>query len=273
MGRVVGFAVVVAALLLGACSGGADADGITSATSEPSIASTTQPLAPSTSLESVDSATRILFVGNSLTFYEGGLQNQITELAASATPPPIVETEESTMGGATLETLWKYSMTPETIANGDYDIVVLQGWLAESGIDSFQENVGNFVEATKATGAEPILFMEWPDESNGRSTMDEIAQAHADIATELDVDVAPVGLAFRRASDERPEMDLLALDKVHQNEHGAYLVASVVYLTIFGTEHPVTLSYLPEGITEEEAAFLQRIAQETVRDYAANQTS
>jgi hypothetical protein len=177
------------------------------------------------------------------------------------------------MAGATLETLWNYSATPEMIANGDYDIVVLQGWVAESGIDSFQENVEEFVEATRATGAEPILFMEWPAERDERATMDEIALAHSNIAAELDVDVAPVGLAFQQASEERPEIDLLALDRDHQSKHGAYLAVNVIYLTIFGTEHPVTLAYLPEGITEEEATFLQRIAQEAVRDYAAAQTS
>jgi hypothetical protein len=273
MSRVAGLTVVVAALVLGACSASDNSGETTTSTAAPATTSTVQTQASTTSVESVPSATRILFVGNSLTFYEGGLQSQMTELAASATPPPLVETEESTLEGGTLETLWKYTSTPEMIASGDYDIVVLQGWVAESGSDSFQENVGEFVEATRATGAEPILFMEWPAEIDGRATMDDIALAHSDIAAELDVDVAPVGLAFQQASEERPEIDLLASDRDHQSKHGAYLAVNVIYLTIFGTEHSVTLAYLPEGITEEEATFLQRIAQETVRNYAADQTS
>lgn len=177
------------------------------------------------------------------------------------------------MSSATLETLWEYSLAPEMIANGAYDIVVLQGDIAESEVDTFKQHARNFVEATRETGAEPILFMAWPYERLGGLTMDEIAQAYAGVATDLDVDVAPVGLAFQRASDERPEMDLLGPDDAHQNEYGAYLVVNVVYETIFGTGHPVSLTYLPEGITEEEATFLQRIARETVRDYAASRTS
>ena len=81
--------------------------------------------------------------------------------------------------------------------------VVLQGDIPYSDVDTFQENARNLVEAIRETGAEPILFMAWPYERLGWITMDEIAQAHADIATELDVDVAPVGLAFQRASQER----------------------------------------------------------------------
>ena len=104
-------------------------------------------------------------------------------------------------------------------------------------------------------------------------TMDDVAQAHFDIATEQGVDVAPVGLAWKRAMEERPELDMYKKDKIHPSVYGHYLAASVVYATVFG-ESPVGLTYLPlEGfgidMTEEEAAFLQRIAWETVQEYQA----
>ncbi len=103
--------------------------------------------------------------------------------------------------------------------------------------------------------------------------MDDVAQAHFDIATEQGVDVAPVGLAWKRAMEERPELDMYKKDKIHPSVYGHYLAASVVYATVFG-ESPVGLTYLPlEGfgidMTEEEAAFLQRIAWETVQEYQA----
>ena len=70
-------------------------------------------------------------------------------------------------------------------------------------------------------------------------------------------------------------MDMLGVDNVHQSAQGAYLAVNVVYLTIFGTKNTGKLTHLLGGITitEEEATFLQRIARETVNDYAANQTS
>ncbi|MCL1595562.1 MAG: hypothetical protein M3132_14540 [Actinomycetia bacterium] len=70
MGRVIGLAVLVAALVLGACSGGADAGGATTSTSAPNIPSTTQPQGSTTSSVSPEAAistTRILLVGNSIT--------------------------------------------------------------------------------------------------------------------------------------------------------------------------------------------------------------
>ena len=48
---------------------------------------------------------RLLFVGNSLTYYNGGLENHVRLLAASATPARLVEADRATQGGATLRTL------------------------------------------------------------------------------------------------------------------------------------------------------------------------
>jgi len=192
-------------------------------------------------------------------------------LAASATPPFKVDTHESVSGGATLEKHWNDSPTPETIANGDFDLIVLQGDIPESDVATFQENARNLITATRNAGAEPTLFMAWSYEGFGSITMDEIAQAHADIAEELDVAVAPVGLAFERASSERPDLNMLSSDNVHPSIHGIHLTAYVIYMTIFGTDPPDNLTDRIEGdpITEDDARFLHRIARETVTAYAA----
>jgi hypothetical protein len=200
------------------------------------------------------------------------MDDQFIELSASATPPPSVEADLRTFGGATFKAHWR-TKTPEIITNGAYDIVVLQSEIAISGVDSFKEHARLLVGTVRDTAARPVLFIppefDYPD----APTMDEIIQAHSDIAAELGVDVAPVGLAFIRASEERPEINLIGPDDIHQSTYGGYLAVNVIYLTIFGAEHPVTLAYLPEGITEEEATFLQRIARETVNEYTARQTS
>lgn len=263
MSRTIRVAVVVVGLLFGACSAGADTGDAPTST-----------LQPAASAESTDPATRILFVGNSLTFYRTGLKTQIPLLAASAAPPLNIETEESVAGGATLERHWDDLSTPDKIASGDYDIVVLQGGIPESDVATFKENARNLVEATRQSGAEPILYMAWPYERQGWITMEEIARAHAVIAAELDVPVAPVGLAFERASSERPELQLLGKDNEHQSTPGAHLVAYVIYLTMFGVDPPDTVTDLIEGdpITEEDARFLHRIARETVNDYLADRT-
>ena len=279
---VVGVWMALVVTASGCSPSGGEAASTTSAAAEDTAApvtaqaaGTTSTLEPSTTVESADPPTKILFVGNSLTFYRTGLKTQMRLLAASATPPLSIDTEESAAGGATLEKHWNDLPTPEKIASGDYDIVVLQGGVPESDVETFQEHARNLVEAARESGAEPILFVAWPYERKVWITMDEIAQAHADIATELDVPVAPVGLAFERASSERPELNMLAGDNEHQSTHGAHLVTYVIYWTMFGTEPPDTVTDLIEGdpITEEDVRFLHRIARETVNEYAAGQAS
>jgi hypothetical protein len=226
---------------------------------------------------------RVLFIGNSFTFYNTGLDYHMNQLVGSSNPPLNIEAESVVRPGATLESLWKVPHVREAINEGNYDVVVLQGDIPETDVETFHEYARRFVAEIKKVGAEPILFMAWSYERLGWITMEEIAQAHIDIAMELDVDVAPVGLVWQQAMKERPELDMYDSDAEHPSIYGTYLAVNVVYATVFG-ESPARLTYLPpEGfytlsnggytvdITEEAAAFLQRIAWETVQEYQAQQ--
>lgn len=265
LGRPLGFVMIVAALLLGACT--------SSSSNTTEAGNPTEETASSTVAAGPPS--RVLFVGNSLTFYREGLANQMTDLAGSANPPVSIEAEESTRGGATLEDHWETLTTPETIADGGFDIVVVQGDIPLSDLDAFHRNARNLIVATRDAAAEPVLFMAWAYDSHPWITTDEIAQAHTEIGTEFDVDVAPVGLAFEQASRERPELNMLSSDNVHQSTHGMHLSTFVIYMTLFGTDPPDTLTDLVEGdpITQDDLTFLLRVARETVDTYAAAHTS
>ncbi len=78
--------------------------------------------------------------------------------------------------------------------------------------------------------------------------------------------MAPVALAWQRAMAERPDLGLYLWDKIHQDMCGGYLAAIVVYATVLG-KSPIGLASVPLGVMEDEAAFLQRIAWETIDAY------
>lgn len=217
---------------------------------------------------------KILFIGSSLT----GLwhEQHIENMAASADPPLSIEADTKLrMGffGAWLKDIWIDGEAREMIGEGGYDMVVLQEDPAAdmaAWVETFHEYARMFDAEIKETGAETVLFMAWSVEDPEMSLMEEIALAHQDIATELGIEVIPIGLAFQRVMEERPDLELLP-DEEHASIYGKYLSVNVVYATLFG-ESPVDLAYLPEEfeeITEEEAAFLQRIALETVLEYQA----
>src|SRR5258708_798322 len=98
--------------------------------------------------------------------------------------------------------------------------------------------------------------------------MAEIPQAPRDAANQLHIEVGPVGLAWEEASKQRPRMKFYGADQEHPSIYGTYLASCVVYATIYNQD-PSGFAYFPSGVTPEEAAFLQRIAWQTVQDYRA----
>jgi hypothetical protein len=163
------------------------------------------------------------------------------------------------VGGATLEDMWLGSRAPDVIGRGIADVVVLQGDIPETDVDTFQQYARLFIQHVRDSGAEPVLYMTWPYQRLGWIGLDEIAQAHAELQAETGVTVAPVGEAWRAATQARSQLDLFVWDQEHPNIRGTYLAASVIYGTLTETS-PQGLSYRPRGLHPLAMDFLQDIA-------------
>jgi hypothetical protein len=224
----------------------------------------------------------LLFFGNSLTHYNFGIAMNLQSLAASGDPPLQFEVQELTSGNVRLKDLWE-STRITAIQEGNWDLVILQENHHWATREEFFESVRKFDNEIKAAGGETILLMTWERNTLKKFlTTEEIAQYHREIAAELDIKVAPVGLAWQRSMAERPELDLYDPDREHPSARGTYLAVCVLYATIFEVS-PEDLPYQPAEhisdvealkykyekwlMTEDEVAFLQRIAWETVTDY------
>jgi len=211
---------------------------------------------------------KILLVGDSFTYYQNGIYTHFERLAAAANPPLVVTADKSVFGGASLRRLWDLKEPVKAIDTATYDVVALQEDIPETTIADFREYAGKFVAEVRKNRARPVLFMAWAYPQLGWISMAEIAQAHRDAAKELNVDVAPVGLAWQQASKRRPGMNFYGPDQEHPSMYGTYLATCVIYATIYGRD-PNGFAYVPSGLTPEEAAFLRRIAWQTVQDYRA----
>jgi len=209
---------------------------------------------------------KILFIGNSLTYFQDGIYSHLEKMGAAATPPRTIHADKSVFGGQYFKTLWeKYPEPRQAIARG-YDAVVLQEDLPETTVADFREYARRFVGDIKKTGAQPVLLMAWAYRRLGWISMQQIADAHRAAADELGVTVAPVGLAWERAVRERPDLDLFMPDREHPNISGTYLATAVVYATLFGA-NPTESSYVPAGIPAADATLLRRVAWDTVQEY------
>ena len=211
-------------------------------------------------MESCDSqpSTRILFIGNSYTFINGGLDKQLKGLA------PSIETECIAVGGYTLEKHWNDGNAIQTIREGKWDYVILQEQSQFPVINQkkFYDFARKFDEEIRRSGAKTILLMTWerPDSRKFGVTTDNLAAAYKAIGKELGVKVAPAGLAFARAIRGKPELTLYSQDG-HPTVEGTYLAACVLYRTIFENS-PVGNPYSERSIPAEMRAYLQGIAAE-----------
>ena len=209
----------------------------------------------------------ILFIGDSLTYSQNGIYFHLEKMAASAKPPLTIKAEKAVVPGASLKMLWERATEPrQFIAQGAYEVVVIQEDLPETDIPSFRDYARRFVAEVDRPQSRPVLLMAWAYRRLGWISMAEIAQAHRDVSLELGVDVAPVGLAWERAMKERPDIDLFVADREHPSIYGTYLATAVVYTTVFDKD-PSALTYLPPGVTAEVGAFLRRVAWQTCQEY------
>lgn len=210
---------------------------------------------------------RVLFIGNSHTARHGGLDWLVGNMVAAEDPPRAFDGSSRTASGVTLEYHFGNGAL-KSIRSGGFDAVVLQSYLpgaATLTAEPFLEYAGKLHTEVAASGADTVLFMTWPQGRRDWAKIDDFVAAHRQAERDLGVPVAPVGVAFENARAVRPDMVLIGEDTVHATWEGAYLAAATVYATLFDRS-PEGLPYA-FGVSDEDAAFLQRVAWQTVTDW------
>jgi len=211
--------------------------------------------------------TRVLFIGNSLTYSNDGLWTHFEQLTAG-NPALSVQTGRSVFPGAFLKSLWERREPREAIHASHWDVVILQEDLPETRVADFQEYARRFVTDVRQAGGRPVLLMAWAYPRLGWISQAEIARAHRAVADALSVEIAPAGIAWERAAAQRPSLELYAADREHPSLAGTYLTTAVLYATVFNA-NPETLAYVPRGLAAADAAFLRSIAWESLRLWRA----
>ena len=114
---------------------------------------------------------RILFVGNNMTGYAppgvGGLDVAVRSVLASGSVNVTTECV-ALPGTGELSDVYAQGVATERIRNGDYDFVVLQGWLQpenyyDGARDAFVQSVRQFHQVIVSSGAKTMLYMTYPN--------------------------------------------------------------------------------------------------------------
>jgi len=182
-------------------------------------------------------------------------------------------------GGWTLTDHLSSVETLEKIRGNEWEFVVLQEQSVIPSLTDTRERlmypaVRQLHDEIKAVGAETILFMTWgrrnglPSEGHQdfASMQAALEAGFLMIGNELNIAIAPVGLAWRNGLQSASQLDLWAEDGSHPNREGTYLAACVLYGVIFD-QSPEGIGYTA-GIDDDRGLWFQTIAAESIADYS-----
>jgi len=212
---------------------------------------------------------KVLFVGNSFTYYNNSLHKHYRMLTWSS---GLFTAENSR---ARIKTI-SGGHLPEhdggfqhVLAGDEWDVVVLQGHslgpISESTAEPFRQAARKFAKIAREQGTRPVFFMTWAYTAEPEMTA-RLDKAYTEIGRELDADVVPVGLAFATVTIERPELDLRTADARHPTLAGTYLAACTFFAALYG-QSPEGLEY-DAGLGQATSSYLQKVAWDTVQRYA-----
>ena len=221
----------------------------------------------------------VLFIGNSYTYFwnlphtvEGMTEDRAMHL----------NTHLSTAGGANLGQHWrgeKELQTIEMLNGSKFDAVVIQdhSLRAIEHPDSLLYYGKLFGDLIKSKGARPYVYMTWSRKWNPYM-QEQITAKYTELAEMINAQIVPVGPAWKRLIELRPDLELYDEDGSHPSALGTYLAACVFY-GVLTNESPIGL---PKRIiwrdavgeklylniqSEETATICQLVADEVIRAF------
>jgi hypothetical protein len=216
---------------------------------------------------------RILFVGNSFTFYND-MPHMLHELAAQDPGARPIFAVQRTRNSWTLHGASEDKGLDSLLEDVQWDDVVIQerSWYLAEPAESWLRDTYPYADELRlkidASGAEGIVLETWGyrDGMTGRDLyagmQGRLWKGTAKLAGMLGMDMAPVGNAWYDAHAKRPELDLWDGDGRHPNRAGSYLAACVLYAMLTGRDP--AQSDFTAGLDPSDAAFLQQTAQTAV---------
>jgi uncharacterized protein DUF4886 len=227
-----------------------------------------------------------IFIGNSFFYYNNGMPDHLRKLERAADPEHEKEYRATmvTIGGSGFD--WhdvESYFRPNAIGSYSFDdqnnvVFNPPGRMFDAAVmmdcsqcpihpklkSVFTEFAKKDAAIVRAHDAKPVFFMSWAYADKPEMTA-ELAEAYTVAGNANNTLVIPAGLAFARAREKQPELNLYAPDRRHPSLAGTYLAACTTFAALTGRS-PVGNKYLSD-LDPATAKFLQDVAWETVQAY------
>lgn len=218
---------------------------------------------------------KILFIGNS---YTAGMRGAMKGIIA-ASPYKECSLDFICPGGRNLLTHSTNDGVLAKIKSQKWDYIVLQDQSQTPAVlkDRFIAGLDKLDKEIDANGAKTVLYMTWGhrdgDKQNPTLTgtykemQDKLKASYEEGAKRADAKLSPVGEAWRlvRNTDEKLGVGLYSGDGRHPSKKGAYLIATMFYVTLFG-EDPTPLGFTMD-LPKDECSAIQKAVLQTAKVY------
>lgn len=176
---------------------------------------------------------RVLFIGNSLTS-SNDLPGLVAAVARADGGPRLIA-KGIAPGGYGLGDHLERDETMTALGDGDWDFVVLQqgpSALPESRV-LLRQDVARFAEVIRGAGAEPAVYMVWPEVYRDE-VFPDVVESYRLAARDANAILLPAGRAWQIAWSMNPTLQLYGFDGFHPSREGSLLAAMVIYEGLTG---------------------------------------
>jgi hypothetical protein len=233
---------------------------------------------------------KVAFIGNSLTMYNGGVDNVVRELGDALSSPLKLTIDQSIqVYGYTLKDHWIASNW-KVIRNGKFNFVVMQeggDWTYStdpSNAKQFYQYAKMWSDTIRVTGAKPALYMMWAwntDIGANMKKMTDFEAALYDSAARLiHAKVIPIGRGYYKLRNDTSAVANsinLFVDYQHPSACGTYFIGCIAFAALYNIS-PVGNQYIGAGTdcqsskapTKIQASYMQKLAWETWIEYGGD---
>lgn len=178
-----------------------------------------------------DSVKTILFIGNSLTYY-----NDLPKLVAKIGRDSGIDikTEMIAYANYALEDHWRDGQIQKLIATKKYDFVVVQqGPSSQADGRIMLLNDGARIKALCETyNAKLAFYMVWPAVANF-NTFDNVIKNYTDAAMTTNSLLCPVGKLWKEYFEATHDYTYYGPDMFHPSQKGSENAALIIFRTLF----------------------------------------
>lgn len=213
------------------------------------------------------SQTKVLFVGNSYTYYHD-MPIMVQKIAQANQKK--VEVTMSVDGGVSLKDHWNEQRglkTKSLIGQNEFDFVVIQ----DQSMTPIREPRNTILYGKNLSrlivdqNSEMLIFQTWPRKNNpdSQQALDETFSQLEKITKSK---IVPVANAWKLAKAEYPNLELYEYDGSHPSEVGSYLTALVFYLFIFEQDLSTFKTISSKNLSITEMKQCEWVAMEIFKD-------